>query len=219
MGPHRLTRRACMSLFTASLAGRSQMSSRGVKALPHGKASGLPFDARFTDVAAKAGLTSPTIYGGVDRNDYILEAIGCGVAFLDYDNDGWLDVFLLSGTRWEGAPSNATNRLYRNNRDGTFTDVTEKAGLIRAGWACGVTVGDYNNDGFEDLFVTYWGHNALYHNDGNGKFTDVSVKARITTAGKLRRWNTGCAFLDYDRDGRLDLFVANYINFDPKTAP
>ena len=181
MGPHRLTRRACMSLFAASLGARGQMSSRGVKALPRGKASGLPFDARFTEVAAKAGLTLPTVYGGIDRNDYILEAIGCGAAFLDYDNDGWLDVFLLSGTRWEGAPSSATNRLYRNNRDGTFTDVTEKAGLTRAGWACGVTVGDYNNDGFEDLFITYWGHNALYRNNGDRKSTRLNSSHEFVT--------------------------------------
>src|SRR6185437_6147849 len=142
MACHRLTRRACLSLVTAPLLVRGQMSSRGVKAMPRGKASGLPFDARLTDVAAQAGLTAPVIYGGVDRNDYILEAIGCGAAFLDYDNDGWLDVFLLSGTRWEGAPAGATNRLYHNNRDGTFTDITEKAGLTRSGWACGVTAGD-----------------------------------------------------------------------------
>jgi hypothetical protein len=217
MGPHRLTRRACMGLFAAGLAGRGQMSSRGVKALPRGKASGLPFDARFTDVAAKAGLTLPTIYGGVDRNDYILEAIGCGAAFLDYDNDGWLDVFLLSGARWEGAPSNATNRLYRNNRDGTFTDVTEKAGLARTGWACGVTVGDYNNDGFEDIFITYWGHNALYRNNGDGTFTDVTREAGLLDP-KVR-WSTGCTFVDYDRDGKLDLFVSRYLQFDPKEIP
>jgi hypothetical protein len=206
-----------MGLFAASLAGRGQMSSRGVKALPRGKASGLPFDARFTDVAAKAGLTSPTIYGGVDRNDYILEAIGCGAAFLDYDNDGWLDVFLLSGTRWEGAPSNASNRLYHNNRDGTFTDVTEQAGLTRTGWACGVTVGDYNNDGFEDLFITYWGHNVLYRNNGDGTFTDVTREAGLLDP-KIR-WSTGCTFVDYDRDGKLDLFVSRYLQFDPKEIP
>ena len=127
---------------------------------------------------ARPGLTAPVIYGGVERNDYIVEAIGCGAAFLDYDNDGWLDIFLLSGTRWEDAPSGATNRLYHNNRDGTFTDVTEKAGLTRTGWACGVTVGDYNNDGFEDLFLTYWGQNVLYRNNGDGTFTDVTKAGR-----------------------------------------
>ena len=111
------------------------VSSRGVRPQPRGKPSGLPFHSRFTDVAAKAGLTQPIIYGGVDRKSYILEAVGCGVAFFDYDNDGWLDLLVLSGTRLEGAPPGTTNRLYKNNRDGTFTDVTEKAGLTRAGWA------------------------------------------------------------------------------------
>src|SRR5215471_18496990 len=107
-----MTRRTCMSMFAAPLLARAQMSSRGVTPTPRAKASGLPFNAWLTDVAAKAGLTSPVIYGGVDRNDYIVEAIGCGAAFLDYDNDGWLDILLLSGTRWEGAPSDTTNRLY-----------------------------------------------------------------------------------------------------------
>jgi hypothetical protein len=193
------------------------MSSRGVTPTPRGKSSGLPFDASFTDVAAKAGLTAPVIYGGVERNDYIVEAIGCGAAFLDYDNDGWLDIFLLSGTRWEGAPSGATNRLYHNNRDGTFTDVTAKAGLTRTGWACGVTVGDYNNDGFEDIFITCWGHNILYRNNGDGTFTDVTREAGLL--GAEVRWSTGCTFVDYDRDGKLDLFVSRYMRFDPKKIP
>jgi hypothetical protein len=185
--------------------------------MPRGKASGLPFDARLTDVAFRAGLMAPIVYGGVDRNDYILEAIGCGAAFLDYDNDGWLDVFLLSGTRWDGAPPNATNRLYHNNRDGTFTDVTEKAGLTHTGWACGVTVGDYNNDGFEDLFLTYWGNNVLYRNNGDGTFTDVTRAAGLLDP-KVR-WSTGCTFVDYDRDGNLDLFVSHYLQFDRKKVP
>ena len=114
--------------------------------------SGRPFNAHFVDVGAAAGLHAPTIYGGVDTKKYILESTGCGCAFIDYDNDGWMDIFLLCGTRLEGAPPGATNRLYKNNRDGTFTDVTEKAGLHAAGWASGVCVGDYNNDGFDDLF-------------------------------------------------------------------
>ena len=206
-----------MSLLAAPLLARCQMSSRGVTPTARAKASGLAFDASFTDVAAKAGLTAPVIYGGVDRNDYILEAIGCGAAFLDYDNDGWLDVFLLSGTRWEGAPRDATNRLYHNNRDGTFTDVTAKAGLTRTGWACGVTVGDYNNDGFEDIFITYWGHNVLYRNNGDGTFTDVTRQAGLL--GDEVRWSTGCTFVDYDRDGKLDLFVSRYMRFDPKKIP
>ncbi|MBZ5619522.1 MAG: CRTAC1 family protein, partial [Acidobacteriia bacterium] len=136
---------------------------------------------------------------------------------LDYDNDGWLDILLLSGTRWEGAPPNTTNRLYRNNRDGTFTDVTEKAGLTRTGWACGVTVADYNNDGFEDIFITCWGHNVLYRNNGNGTFTDVTREAALLD-DKIR-WSTGCTFVDYDRDGNVDLFVSRYLQFDPKKIP
>jgi hypothetical protein len=181
-----------------------------------------PIGVQFVDIAREAGLRTKTIFGGEKKNRYLLETTGCGAAFFDYDNDGWLDIFLVNGTRFEAnwkegeAP---TNRLYKNNRDGTFTDVTVKAGLVRTGWGQGVCVGDYDNDGWDDLFITYWGENALYHNEGNGVFKNVSAKAGVTTAGKLRRWNTGCAFLDYDRDGKLDLFVANYINFDPKTAP
>ena len=179
------------------------MASRGVHATARGKPSGLPFNCRLTDIAQQAGLTAPVIYGAVDANAYIVEAMSCGIAFLDYDNDGWLDIFVLSGSRWDGAPPGATNRLYRNNRDGTFTDVTEKAGLTRTGWASGVTVGDYNNDGFEDIFITYWGHNVLYRNNGNGTFTDVTRECGLWSDEV--RWGTGCSFVDYDRDGHLDL--------------
>lgn len=184
---------------------------------------GQPLPVQFVNVAREAGLRAKTIFGDEKRNRYLLETTGCGVAFFDYDNDGWLDIFLVNGTRFEAKwpPDQApTNRLYKNNRDGTFTDVTVEAGLVRTGWGQGVCVGDYDNDGWDDLFITYWGENVLYHNDGNGKFTDVSRKAGVTTGGgKIRRWNTGCAFLDYDKDGFLDLFVANYIDFDPRTAP
>jgi enediyne biosynthesis protein E4 len=178
----------------------------------------VTFPVKFENVAAHAGLTAPTIYGGRTTWKYILETTGCGVAFFDYDNDGWLDIFLVNGTTLEGTESpRPTNRLYHNNRDGTFTDVTERAGLVKSGWGQGVCVGDYDNDGFDDLFVTYWGHNLLYHNNGDGTFTGVTKKSDLDVAEV--RWGVGCAFLDYDRDGFLDLFVANYIDFDLKTAP
>jgi hypothetical protein len=211
-----MTRRRLLALAGAMpLAARPQMAAREVKPVPRDKPSGLPF-SRFHDVAQAAGLKAPVVFGGINRNEYIIEAIGCGAAFLDYDNDGWLDVFLLSGTRLEGAPPGATNRLYKNNRDGTFTDVTEAAGLMRAGWAYGVTVGDYNNDGFEDLFLTYWGQNVLYRNNGDGTFTDVTKEARLLEAP---RFATGCTWIDYERDGKLDLFVAHYVGFDFKNVP
>lgn len=179
---------------------------------------------QFVNVARQAGLTQRTTFGAEHRNKYLLETTGCGVAFFDYDGDGWLDIFFVNGTQFEtkfATGSEPISRLYKNNRDGTFTDVTAKAGLARTGWGQGVCAGDYNNDGFEDLFVTYWGDCSLYRNNGNGTFTDVAEKAGVTTrtSSGLKRWNTGCAFLDYDRDGHLDLYVANYIEFDPKTAP
>jgi hypothetical protein len=175
-----------------------------------------PF-SRFIDVAREAGLTAPMMYGGVDHDTYIVESMGGGCAFVDYDNDGWMDVFILGGTRLEGAPPGASNRFYKNNRDGTFTDVTEKAGLHDVGWANGVCVGDYNNDGYEDLFCTYFGQNKLYRNNGDGTFTDVTRQAGLL--GDSPRFATGCSFLDYNRDGLLDLFVANYVQFDLEHAP
>jgi enediyne biosynthesis protein E4 len=174
--------------------------------------------ANFTDVAEKAGLTMQDIFGGVDTKKYIIETTGTGVAIFDYDNDGWPDIFLVNGTRLEGFASGPvpSNHLYRNNHDGTFTDVTVKSGLVATGWGQGVCVGDYDNDGWQDLYVTYYGKNRLYHNQG-GVFTEVAEKAGVAGSGKA--WGTGCAFVDYDRDGRLDLIVANYVDFDLTTAP
>jgi hypothetical protein len=230
---HRLNRRDMLLLLAAGAqAAKAQqaapgttsagsaargMASRGVAPQTRGKPSGLPFHSRFTDVAAQAGLRAPVIYGPDGRADYILESMGCGVAFLDYDNDGWLDIFVLSGTRREGPVPGATNRLYKNNRDGTFSDVTKEAGLIRQDWANGVTIGDYNNDGFDDIFISQWGQNVLYRNNGDGTFTDVTKSAGLLHEGK--RWGTGCTWVDYNRDGLLDLFVSNYLVFDFDSVP
>jgi hypothetical protein len=173
----------------------------------------------FLNVARESGLNAKTIYGGEHKNKYLLETTGCGAAFYDYDNDDWLDIFLVNGWRLEGFPKGQepVSHLFKNNRDGTFTDVTSKSGLLHYGWGQGVCVGDYDNDGFDDIYITSFGQNILYRNNGNGTFSDVTEKAGVGTNGK--RWNTGCAFLDYDRDGHLDLFVANYIDMDLATAP
>jgi hypothetical protein len=208
------TRRRLLSTVSAALAP-VLIPGKLRAALPVLKPV-APF-SRFVDVAQAAGLTEPTIYGEPDSFTYIVESMGSGCAFFDYDNDGWMDIFILGGRRLKGTPPNASNRLYKNNRDGTFTDVTAKAGLLDAGWAQGVCVGDYNNDGFEDLFLTYYGQNRLYRNNGDGTFTDVTAKAGLLHP--TIRYSTGCTFLDYNRDGLLDLFVSNYLDIDLATAP
>ena len=164
--------------------------------------------SKFVDVAQAAGLNKVMFYGEGTKATYLTEIMGGGCAFFDFDNDGWMDIFILGGRRLESVPAGASNRLYRNNRDGTFKDVTAQAGLIDAGWAVGVCVGDYNNDGFEDLFLTYFGQNRLYRNNGNGTFTDVTKQAALGAASV--RFGSGCTFVDYNRDGWLDLFVSNY---------
>jgi len=176
----------------------------------------------FVDVAQEARLTVPNVWGGVKSKKYIVEAKGSGLAFFDYDNDGWLDIYLTNGVRFEGEESypdgkSPIQHLYKNNRDGTFTDVTEKAGLGRTGWGTGVCVGDYDNDGWDDLFCGYWGQNVLWHNNGDGTFTDVTKKAGLHE--ERVRWGSGCTWVDYDRDGFLDLFVCNYIELDIAKVP
>ncbi len=179
-----------------------------------------PGPAWFVDVAPEAGLKMLNVNGGVDSKKYIIETTGSGVAVFDYDRDGWPDIFVVNGqklgedTDTPGAP---TSHLYHNNHDGTFTDVTKQAGLTGSGWGQGVCVGDYDNDGYDDLYVTYYGKNRLYHNERNGTFKDVSQQSGV--AGNGKDWGTGCAFVDYDRDGKLDLIVANYVKFDLATIP
>jgi enediyne biosynthesis protein E4 len=183
-----------------------------------------PWNVTFTDIAEPAGLRAEIVYGGIDRKRFIIETNGSGVGLIDYDNDGWLDALTLSGTRLkEGTReevtyptgSAPTNRLYRNRRNGTFEDVTDAAGLRRSGWASSVCAGDYDNDGWSDLFVTYYGRNVLYRNRG-GRFEDVTLRAGLAQPDV--RWGSGCTFVDLDRDGRLDLFVANYLRFDLASA-
>ena len=175
---------------------------------------------QFVDVGREAGLNVPNVWGEADRKRYIIEAKGSGIAFFDYDNDGWLDIYLTNGTRlgekWPDGKA-PTSQLFKNNRDGTFTNVTEKSGLARTGWQTGVCVGDYDNDGWDDLFCCFWGHNILFHNNGDGTFTEVTKKAGVYD--EQIRWGAGCTFLDYDRDGHLDLFVCNYIKLDPAETP
>jgi enediyne biosynthesis protein E4 len=174
----------------------------------------------FTDITTEAGLSRAlNVSGSPLDKQFLLEEMGGGVALLDFDNDTWLDIFLVNGSSFSsgGSARKPTSYLFRNNRNMTFTDVSEKAGFTVSGWGQGSCVGDYDNDGFDDLFVSYWGQNVLYRNDSKGAFTDVSQKAGV--AGFEGKWGAGCCFLDFDHDGQLDLFVANYVNFDPQRVP
>ena len=230
-----MNRREMLKLALCATAARANAQMRavtplGVKPQTRGKPSGLPYNAGFTNVAAKAGLNAPIVWGVKEHADFILESMGCGVAFLDYDNDGWQDILLLTGQHLTTSgppgpnrtfvtekPSGAIIRLYKNNRNGTFTDVTAHSGLGKAVWASGVTIADYDNDGFEDIFIACWGQNLLFHNNGDGTFTDVTAKAGL--ANNDYRYATGCTWIDYDCDGKLDLFVSHYLVFDATKIP
>jgi hypothetical protein len=189
-------------------------------AAPYPPGGDHPPPAWFVDYAAQAGLTMQNVNGDEATKKYIIETTGSGVAVLDYDRDGWPDIYLVNGNALDantGQNKSTTGHLYHNNHDGTFTDVTKAAGLTASGWGQGACVGDYDNDGFDDLYVTYYGKNRLYHNEHNGTFKEVAAAAGV--AGSGGEWGSGCAFVDYDRDGKLDLVVANYVHFDAKTAP
>jgi enediyne biosynthesis protein E4 len=206
----------CASALLPRILSATAFEPQAAKDAEHPAAEPRPFST-FTDVARSAGLTAKMYYGVPEAVTYIVEEMGGGCAFFDYDNDGWMDIFILGGRRLEDIPADASNRLYKNNRDGTFTDVTRKAGLWDAGWAVGVCVGDYNSDGFEDLFLTYYGQNKLYRNNGDGTFTDVTAKAGLLRQGT--HFGAGCTFIDYSRNGHLDLFVSNYVEIDLAHAP
>jgi hypothetical protein len=211
---HRWSRRRLLQTTPAVLATAALPSQLLAMQAAHPPGAGF---STFVDVAESAGLNHVMFYGEGTKATYLTEIMGGGCAFFDFDNDGWLDVFILGGRRLDSVPAGASNRLYRNNRDGTFTDVTSQSGLIDAGWAVGVCVGDYNNDGFEDLFLTYFGQNRLYRNNGNGTFTDVTQQAGLGSAAV--RFGSGCTFVDYNRDGWLDLFVSNYADVDLAKMP
>lgn len=210
--------RLALALFLFSVLVWAQgPASRGVTSAARAKFSGRPWLAKFVDVSGQAGLTEPTVYGGVRSIDYLVEASGGGVAVIDYDRDGWQDLFLVNGTRWKDAPGPAHHRLYRNRRDGAFEDVSRKAGVAITGWGMGAAVGDYDGDGFDDLYVTQWGRDLLLRNNGDGTFREAAAEAGLARAET--RWGAGATFLDYDRDGDLDLFVSNYLEFDPAQTP
>src|SRR5258706_1075569 len=177
--------------------------------------NGPASDVRFTDITEKAGIKFKHVSS--PEKKYIVESMSGGVALLDYDGDGYLDIYLVNSLTVDMVKSKQRNRsvLYHNNGDGTFSDVTDKAGVGDIGWGMGVAIGDFNNDGWDDIYVTCLGPNHLLKNNGNGTFTDVTRKAGVGDP----RWSTGAAFADYDTDGNLDLFVSQYLDFRWNTFP
>ena len=208
IGPRRAWGVAASVLLAAAVSIDGRQTADG---------SRLPFS--FTEIADRAGLGTVTVYGGAKTNRYLLETTGTGVAMFDFDKDGLQDLFIVNGTTLEGFPQGQepTSRLYRNLGDRRFEDVTARAGLALSGWGQAACAGDYDNDGNEDLFVTFFGTNRLFRNRGDGTFDDVTKRAGLDTTRS--RWGAGCAFLDFDRNGKLDLFAANYIDLDLASAP
>jgi enediyne biosynthesis protein E4 len=203
---------AAIIAFTPSLIAQAPTPTRPPERMK-------PHPVHFEDIAQQSGLNARNVYGGDTHKEFIIETTGNGAIIFDYDNDGWPDIFLPNGSTVEGFPKAQapTGHLYHNNHDGTFSDVTSHAGLARPGWGQGGCVGDYDNDGYLDLFVTYWGQNVLYHNNGDGTFSDVTSQAGLKTAQD--EWSTGCSFVDYDRDGKVDLFIVRYVDFSYDSVP
>jgi enediyne biosynthesis protein E4 len=175
----------------------------------------------FEDVSEKAGLTSWTHKMGGPAKEFIVETKGSGVGLIDYDNDGWLDIYIVNGSTFNALDGKETPphaALFHNNHDGTFTDVAAKAGVTNDRWGFGVAIGDYDNDGWPDIYVSNWGKNRLYHNNHDGTFTDIADKAGVALNDPMG-WHTGVTWGDYDGDGRLDLFVAGYLHYDRKNLP
>ena len=204
------------SAVAAGLLAFAQTRAARPNAAHHPEASSVHYP-NFVDDARTSGLDFHLTCGGPQKR-YIMESMCGGVAVFDYDNDGWMDILLINGSTIEDVRAGKCHfsKLYRNNHDGTFTDVSAKAGLNHCGWGFGVAVGDYDNDGWEDVYITYLDGGVLYHNNGNGTFTDVTAKAGVGNPG---RWGTSAAFGDYDSDGYLDLYVVNYVDIDLNALP
>jgi hypothetical protein len=208
-----------LTLTLAAVKAFQGMATPGVRvgAVKTVRSDLPPIRVDFRDVAAEAGLTALDVSGSADNKQYILEATGHGVTIFDYDNDGLMDVFLVNGTTFDAKTPGPPSHLYHNKGGLKFEDVTEISGLAATGWGQGACAADYDNDGRKDLFVTYYGHSVLYHNEGGGKFRDVTKEAGLL--GAAVRWDTGCTFFDYDLDGKLDLAVTGYIDFDKSKVP
>ena len=215
----RVKRSRSLLLFVVLFVLRPDLAPQTTQLPKHTSPAVKPGPVHFEDIARQAGLTALNVYGGDTHKEFIIETTGNGAIIFDYDNDGWPDIYLPNGSTIEGFPDNKapTAHLYHNNRDGTFTDMTARAGLVHSGWGQGGCVGDFDNDGYLDLLVTYWGQNTLYRNNGDGTFTDVTAKAGLNTARD--EWSTGCSFVDYDRDGKVDIFLVRYVDFSYDSVP